>query len=276
MTIKSEIREIPANLLSVDPRVQRQLDPRRVVKLAGEWDDLMVGVLTVSHRDSGRSFPALGADAETVHEYVVLDGQTWLAAFRQVCGQDTVLSMAAEVYEGLTVAEEAAMFIHHNDRKVVLVRDKFRLAVTAGEPWAVEINEILLSFGWAARGIDAGRPMHQFDSVSAAERIHRAGGPEALRKTFQTITNAWGSKQRAAVNAQTLHGIGLLHARHPELDSKQISALVHKLSKVPPGTMAGEITADRRRYNQSTTVASYNWILALYNRGRGEAHRLSS
>lgn len=272
MSIKSEVREIPANNLTVDPRVQRQLDPRRVAKLAADWDDLMVGVITVSHR---KPFPGQTGYPDLPESFVVLDGQTRLAAFRAVCGDSTALPMTAQVYEGLTLAEEAAMFLKHNNRKAVLTRDKFRLAVTAGETWAVEINEILLSFGWASRGIDAGRPMHQFDSVSAAEKIYQAGGPDALRKTFQTITNAWGSKNRHAVCSQTLYGIGMLHARHPELDSKKIHGLVTKLSKTPVGTMIGEVTADRRRYSQSMQTAAYNWVVELYNRGRSGEHRIT-
>jgi hypothetical protein len=80
MGITTELMEIGADKLSIDPRVQRVVDPRRVAKLAANWDDLMVGVITVSHRTSALPLPDGSA---AVEENVILDGQTrWQCAAR--------------------------------------------------------------------------------------------------------------------------------------------------------------------------------------------------
>lgn len=275
MAIKTEITELPAALLTVDPRVQRSLDMKRVKKIADRWDDLMVGVITVSARRSGRTVldPVAGDYSDT--SYVVLDGQTRLAAFREVCGQNTQAKITCQVHHGLTEAEEARVFLDHNDRKSVYSADRFRIAVVAGETWATEITEVLAANGWAGRGVDVGKPMRQFGPVVAVERIYDLGGRDAVVKTFQTITNAWGSKDRDAVCAQTLYGLGMLHARHPDLTSKQLHGFVTKLSKIAPGKMIGEITADKRRYSQSVQVASYAWVIELYNRSRAAANKIA-
>jgi hypothetical protein len=272
--IKTETRELPASILTIDPRVQRKLDQRRVDKLAAEWDDLMVGILTVSRRTSavpGDPFH----DNDAPDEFVVLDGQTRLAAFRQVCGQDTDMLILAQVHIGLTLEEEAEIFLKHNNRKAVSSTDRFRIAVVAGEPWALDITEILAEHNWTARGVTVdGKPMRQFSGVMAAEKIYRQGGYKALKNTFVTIENAWGSRGEA-VCTHTLYGLGLLHARHPELTSKQLHGLVTKLSKVSVGTFIGEITSDRRRYNQSLQSAAYSYVIELYNKGRSGNNRLS-
>lgn len=274
MAIKTEIKALPASLLTVDPEVQRQLDPRRVSKIAADWDDLMVGVLTVSHRV--RPVLLAGHEQTDPDSYVVLDGQTRLEAFRAVAGTPaTTGTLICEVYEGLSRAEEADIFLKHNDRKAVHTRDAFRLAYTAGQDWAVQITEVLAANGYASRGVDLGRPMRQFDSISAAKKIYDAGGAEALRKTFTTTSNAWGSKSREAASAPVLYGVGMLHARHPELVSKQLHGFVTKLSRMLPGQVIAEIMTDRRRYRQSTQTAAYNWAVALYNRGRAPGNQIT-
>ena len=268
MPIETEIRELPARLLTIDPEVQRIPQPLRVRAIADNWDSLAVGVLTVSYRRN--SFIGEGSP----DEYVVLDGQTRLEAFRAVCGEETTATLRAEVYTGLTRAEEAEIFLKHNDRRAVHARDAFRIAYVAGQEWAVEITKILADHGYAARGVDLGQPMRQFGPVSAAKKVYETGGAQALRKTFTTITNAWGSKNRDAVNAQTVYGLGMLHARHPELTSKQLHGFVAKLGKTTPLTFVAEVTADKRRYRQSVQTASYNYVIGLYNRGRHDSHKI--
>jgi hypothetical protein len=272
MTIKTEVKKLPASWLTVDPEVQRLPQPSRVKSIADEWDDLMVGVLTVSHRVSA----PLDQFSDVSNTYVVLDGQTRLEAFRLVAGVPaTNGELLCEVYEGLTRSEEAEIFLKHNNRRAVHARDTFRIAYVAGQEWAVEISEVLSANGWAARGVDVGRPLRQFGAVSAARKVYETGGRDALVKTFTTITNAWGSKNRDAVNAHTLYGLGMLHARHPELTSRQLHGFVTKLGKITPLSLVAEVTADKRRYRQSVQTASYNWVLALYNRGRATENQIA-
>lgn len=274
MPIKTEVRKLKASQLTVDPDVQRQPQPARVKAIAEDWDDLMVGVLTVSHRTR---YSAGGiAVYDRPEEYVVLDGQTRLEAFRLVAGDpETNGELLCEVYEGLTKTEEALIFLKHNNRRSVHASDTFRIAHTAGQDWAVQITDVLAANGWAARGVDAGRPMRQFSAVSAAKKIYDLGGRDALVKTFTTITNAWGSKNRDAVNAATLYGLGMLHSRHPELTSKQLHGFVTKLGKTTPLNFTAEVTADKRRYRQSVQTAAYNYVIALYNRGREDSNKIA-
>jgi hypothetical protein len=256
----SFIRPVPANLLTVDSRVQRVLDPRRVRLVASTWDDLMVGVLTVSHRLASDPAP---------DQLVVLDGQTRLAAFRAVCGEDTTAPLNCEVHEGLKLPEEALIFLQHNNRKAVMPVDRFRIALIAEEKWAVNIQGITARHGWYAQGSDipeslSGRA-RRFSAVAAAERIYKMDDGMALTRVFETITSAWPNTSGTVVT-ETLNGLGLMYVRHPELDGHGLTV---KLSKLGYGKFISSV-GDYRRGNTGMSIAqaAYKFTLDLYNRGR--------
>lgn len=265
----SSVTEISANLLTIDPRVQRVLDANRVRKIAATWDDLMVGVLTVSHR----VYPSQEAPRE---EFVVLDGQTRLAAFRAVCGEETTAPLRCEVHEGLRLPEEASIFLYHNNRKAVSHIDRFRIALLAEEKWAVNIQGITARHGWYAQGTDvpsvqAGRA-HRFSAIGMAEKVYRMDDGMALTRVFETVTTAWPSTE-GTVTTETLAGLGMMFARHPELDG---IGLTVKLSKLGYGKFVSSV-GDYRRANtgMSLSQASYRFTLDLYNRFR-RTHRIEA
>lgn len=268
MTLTSEVREVPANLLTIDPRVQRASDPRRVKKLADNWDDLMVGVLTVSHR---RGFVIMDGQpvGQEREEFVVLDGQTRLEAFRLVCNDDslTAAPMMCQVFESLTLKEEAQIFLQHNDRRAVTPRDRYRLAVTAGEEWALDIRDIAGRTGWYVQGSEKISPKARlFSAVSAAEKIYRMDEGRSLRKTFDVIDAAWQSP-KGSVCSETIFGLGLLYARYEEEINGR--SLVQKLAKLGVNKFISGV-ADRRRARPGMSIqrAASDWTVDLYNVGR--------
>ena len=120
---------IPANELEVDPSVQRDISPARVKKIANSFAEHSLGILTVSRRES-RGFA--DSSNRTQVRYVVLDGQTRLAAVRLVAGTaDTSLPLLCQVYRNLSRPEEAEIFLSHNDRAAVRKIDRFRIALVA-------------------------------------------------------------------------------------------------------------------------------------------------
>jgi len=263
---KSRIMKLKVEELTVDPAVQRQLDPRRVRKLADNWDPKMVGVLTVSHR-------LIPDFDEPTEEFVVLDGQTRFRALELVAGESDVDSLiTCEVFEGLTRAEEAAMFLSHNDRKAVTPRDRFRLAVAAEEEWALDIRDIAADHGWYVQGTEKSAPKAKvFTAIGAAEKIYSLDDGRALKRAFDVIERAW-PRATGSVCGETLYGIGLLFAENPTgLDG---SGLVHKLEKIGLARFISAVN-DRRRTHPGTSIktAAQDWTVELYNRGR-RTHRV--
>jgi len=268
MTLTSEVRDVPADLLTIDPRVQRAVDPRRVKKIADDWDDLMVGVLTVSHR---RGFVIVNDQpvGQEREEFIVLDGQTRLEAFRLVCNDDSITTapLTCQVYGGLTLQEEAQIFLRHNDRRAVTPRDRFRLAVVAGEEWALDIQDIALRTGWYAQSSEKPSPKARvFSAIGAAEKIYLLDEGRSLRKTFDMIDAAWQSP-KGAVCSETIFGLGLLFARYEEeIDGR---SLVHKLAKLGINKFVSGVS-DRRRVNPGMSIrsAASDYVVDLYNVGR--------
>lgn len=260
------IKEIPADRLSVDPRVQREANPARVRRMADNWDDNMVGVLVVSQRD--RNPLPLPADATEGPEFVVLDGQTRLEAFRLVCNDDSVTTapLLAQVYEGLVLEEEAQIFLQHNDRRAVTPLDRFRIAVTAKEEWALDIFGMAARKGWFAKGMGSGPNTRRFAAVGSLEKLYLLDEGVSLQRVFDVIDAAWGNPS-GAVCPETVSGLGSLFYRYgDQIDTR---SLVLKLGKVGFNRFMSGV-ADRRRVNPGTSVskAASDWVLDLYNSGR--------
>lgn len=260
MGITTELMEISADKLSIDPRVQRQIDPRRVAKLAATWDDLMVGVITVSHR-----LPSFTGDARE-EEFVILDGQTRWQALRIVCGQGTTTcTMMAQVHSGLTLKEEAKIFLQHNDRKGVTPLDTFRIALVAGERWAESIQEIAARYRWAVAGTGDGS-QRTFQAVAAAKKIYFSDETgKTLDRVFSVIDAAW-PKDRDGVCSETLHGLGGIYANHGGLDT---AGFVMKLGKIGFNKYYSSVHDTYRAYpSMSLAKAAYIRTVEIYNQGR--------
>jgi hypothetical protein len=261
-----EIKPVAAELLTVDPRVQRPLDAARVRRLARSWDPRAAGVITVSQRSPERG----GAS-------VVLDGQTRLAAFLQLQQENPHAvsePLTGQVYTGLSEADEALMFLEHNDRKAVTPRDRFRLSVMAGEEWAVRATAVLASRGWYAHGMDAPADrttFHRYGAVQAVERTYKLDGTgDVLARTVDIVSAAWPTEPEA-VRAETLDGIGLLLDRWDGLDTKGLTV---KLSKLTLARYLARVNDWRIGHpGKSSRQAAYGFTVDVYNLSR-KTHRL--
>lgn len=197
------IEDVPVAKMTVDPEVQRSVDRARVAKMVREFNPNALGVLTLSHRLDG--------------SYHIIDGAHRVATVVATDHEDW--SLPAEVWEGLTLAEEAAMFRHRNNTRQVSPIDKFRVRVVEGDTAAVELDEILIKYGWK---VAWGTADASFAAVSAFESVYRSKfrGPGTTRDVCETvirvITETWGHDS-AGVRAELISGIGNLLLRYPTL-----------------------------------------------------------
>src|SRR5947208_4151829 len=84
---KFTVETLPANVLEIDPGVQRALNQERVRKLSDNFDESALGVFVVSARRA-LTMPGAPGDVDEETRYVVLDGQTRLAALRRFTGSE--------------------------------------------------------------------------------------------------------------------------------------------------------------------------------------------
>lgn len=258
------VETLKANQLEVDPHVQRKLNESRVAKLAADFHEAALGVLIVSARTN--SFRP-GEDGEEIPvRYVVLDGQTRLAAIRKFCGtEDTALPVVCQVFHGLSRAEEAEIFIEHNDRAAVRKIDLFRLALVAGHGWAVELDAVVKRHGYEAT--DSADKSRRFTAISTAQRIVRLpDGINALDRTFELLARSWGYRDGAA-SAEAVDGLALLFHRHGS--AVDVVTFAKKLAATEtPQTFKANVMAYRAATGISRTEASYRYVIKVYNSGK--------
>jgi hypothetical protein len=260
------VETLPANVLEVDPHVQRKLNESRVARIAADFHEGALGAFIVSERAARVLLPGEDGGEVDRTRYVVLDGQTRLAALRKFTGtEDTRMPVLCQVYRGLTVQEEAEIFILHNDRAAVRRIDLFRLALVAGHEWAVELNRVVARHGYEAN--DAASRDTRFTAITTAQRIIKLpDGMSALDQAFELIARSWGKRDGAA-SAEAVDGFGLLFHRHGS--AVDVPMFAKKLASTEtPQTFKANIMAYRAATGISRTEAAYRYTIKVYNSGK--------
>lgn len=219
MSIKSTFAFIDPSTLTTDIRVQRPIDMVRVNELSASFNADQLGTIIVSERPD--------------HTRIILDGQTRLAAKSKVGNTSPV---HAQIYTGLTLEEEASMFLAYNNSKPVSALDKFLVRVTEGDKTANEISTILSAHGWRAyKGGGDGT----VQAVNALERAYNRGGASGglvVGAVMESITKAWGY-QFAGTNASIIGGLAEMFIRYGhDVDRAK---LVRELQGTNPRTLLG-------------------------------------
>lgn len=231
--------------LTTDPRVQRPLDQKRVEKLAGNFNPAALGSFTVSQREDGTR--------------ITLDGQTRSAAAKLAGYKGDI---HAHIYTGLTLAQEATLFLDLNNTKQVGALDKFLVRITEGDQTAIEINRIATGYGW---NIKKGGGRNTFQSVTAIEKAYAEGGANGsfiADWIFKTITEAWAG-DFASGNAGIIGGLGLFFNRYGN-DVKR-DKLVRELQNQTPRTLIGRARSLQDASGGSLASSMGRLIHTLHN-----------
>lgn len=196
---------VKVNELDVDRRVQREeLKKHKVEGIVRDYNPDAVGVIHVSRRRT--------ENGALVGLYVI-DGWHRMEATRIVT--DNTGELPAHVYEGLTVAEEAQMFLDLNNSTQISAMDKHKVRVTGGDPQALRIEENVRKYGWHVNltpgdsNVNAVLKLYQLDELSQALEVE----PDLVSATFLVITRAWGTDRHGA-QAVILEGIAALLVEH--------------------------------------------------------------
>lgn len=213
------------------PEYQRGREENRIKEIAANWNPGKVGVIILARREDGR--------------LVILDGSHRVGG-GILAG---VTELPALIYEDLSVPEEAEMFLGLNDSRKVQPVDKFKAAVIANDPMAVEINAALHDFGWRVSwSSDPGN----FAAVTAAKAVYKGAGLpgcntglQLVRRTIEFITRTWGH-DRDGMQGYMFRAVASVLARYEgQID---VASLSERLSKTP----ASHFLADGRRMGEAT------------------------
>jgi len=243
-----DIEYLPVARLIVDPTVQRATDPLRVGRMAADFDEDALGVLTVSHRKNGT--------------YHIIDGAHRTGAAKLAKGED--YEVPCTVWRGLSIEAEARMFRLLNNTRKVDALPLFRVRMTEGEETAVTINMIVEEAGWKISTTTGA--LNGLNAVAVLERLYRLD-PDALGRALATLARAWGTDGPAG-DGRLIEGIGLLFHRYGT--AVEPDELARKLAPVGggPGAFLGRARQMRDLVGYSLPNAVAEIAVETYNKGR--------
>jgi hypothetical protein len=253
-TNKYTIEDLPVGSLEVDRRVQRTgLEQHKLEKMVKYWNEDAKGVITVSRRRD--------------RSQIIIDGQHRTEAVRRLT--DNQGTVTCHVYEGLSLMEEAQMFLDLNNTTKPPIQDKFRVRVTGEDPAAVRINDIANAYGWTiTRAAGDGN----INAVATLERLYLLSEklelePNLVQVALLVITRAWGM-ERYGVGATIMEGLGRVLAEHR--DKIDIENLIVKLKerKGGPSTLHAEATQMASLRHGKVSMAVAELVVDTYNKGK--------
>lgn len=250
--LKFDVRWLPVKTMVRHPKLQRTFRQSRANALAEQFDPDKFGELWV--------VPGNGRDSE---RWYVFSGQHRLSAVRKLLGEDQ--SVPCRVYEPLTDAQIADLFLAVDDQMALVPLDRFLMRVTKGDGAAKAILAIVRHYGLDVR---KERVPGVVQAVGALEFVFtRDGGASAVNRTLGYLNRTWGTNPDA-YHKDLIRGLGMIALRHgATLDEK---ALVKALGGEPRGPMGLVGTARDRAQIEGGSVAHSvaELVLRRYNKGR--------
>ncbi|MGW5232071.1 DUF6551 family protein [Streptomyces nodosus] len=205
--------KLAVGLLEVDPTLdaQRMFQRPWANKLHAIWNPAVLMVAIVSKRGDGR--------------YYLLDGQHSTKVALEKHGPD--FERHCLVFEELTTAEEAALFLAANrDRKAVKPVDNYRVALTAGEPLVTRVDAEVKSCGLTVTGSTSP------NQIGAVQAVLSVGAKREglLPKVLNTLANAWG-RDKTSWDNMVIRAVGMVidhEANRSKIDLDRLAKVLRK------------------------------------------------
>lgn len=245
------VEQIAASELLVDRRVQRdELNMRKVMKIESKFNKDALGVIYVSRRkDQG---------------LYIIDGWHRAEAAKR---KDPGYLLTCHVFEDLTVADEALMFLDLNYANQPSMLETYKVSLAANDPVALTIEEITTSRGWKVHPqpspghIQAIAALYRIDALSKKVEAD----PHLLDATLYVITRAWGNEQEGS-QAVVLEGIARVIAKYGA--RVQLDTLIERLRDRKGGARRlreeARTLADTRQGRVTNAVSEL--VVVAYNK----------
>lgn len=244
--------------VDVNPLVQREFVPSKAERIALEFDPEHFGTPVVNRRGS---------------RVWLIDGQHRAAALKIWLGEGWEdQQFEAEIYDGLTEAQEAEAFLRRNDSMSVNAYNKFRIAVVAGREDETMVAGIVLRAGLT---ITQDREAEgRVVAVGTLLNVYRRAGGEVLSRTLAIIRDAYGA---AGLSATTIAGMAMVVHRYGEnLDDTEMIKRLNRANGGVSGMLAKAERARRETGNPKhfctagAIVDTFNSLSAASKGGNGQ------
>lgn len=247
----SKIRPVPIGKMRVPPALVTQREFRKAHgdRLAAELDLDKLGYPIINHRDGN---------------YWVCDGQHRIYALKQN-GFDGTDVLDCEVYEDLTDAEMAELFLGRDDRRPIGYFDKFHVACTAGRQRETDVRRTVESNGLR---IGRNKEENTIGAISALCKVYDRSGAVVLGQTVRALKNAYAGDP-LSFGPQLIEGVGLVFNRYNgKTDEREMAAhLAASAGGVRGLLRRAESQRERTGNDKAQCVAAT--VVDVYNKGRG-------
>lgn len=213
--------KVKAGELAVCDLVQRSVEEAHCKRMAKNWDDSLVGVLSVSHRDG---------------QFFLIDGQQRFTVKTQYHG-DLDYEFDVVMYEGLTIKDEGRMFLSFNrDHKAVTAYDKYKVAVTIGEPDELAVDKIVKKLGYRVGQRSGAKTI---GCVSTLLRVYKQMGEDVLKQSLEMTARLYGQSDDPW-NATFVEGLAIFINRYSKDVHFEYEGIYSSLCKVPVAALVQE------------------------------------
>lgn len=246
----SKIRPVPMGSMRTPPALvtQREFRQAHADRIAADLDLNKLGFPIINHRDG---------------IFWVLDGQHRIAALKQF-GFGDKDTLECEVFEDLTDAEMADIFLGRDARKPIPIYDKFHVSCTAGHRRERDIQRAVESNG---QKISRNAKEGGVSAVGALGKVYDRSGDVVLGQVVRAI-NLGFSGEPAAFDASIIEGLGLVFNRYNgRTNERDLGA---RLSELRHGSreLLRKAEAIRVRTGNQKKQCVAAAVVDIYNKGR--------
>lgn len=248
----SKVRPVPVSEMRVPPAevTQRHFKQSQAERYAADFDIDRLGIPVVNRRDG---------------VYWLLDGQHRIAALKMFFKPQDPGSIDCEVYEDLTDAEAADIFLGRDDRRPISQYEKFRVACTAGHQRETDILRTVEVNGLK---VSTTQDVNTVQAVSAMGKVYDTAGPKVLGMALRSIKNSYGGDAKS-FDGTLIQALGLVYNRYNDRVSERL--MVQRLQAVPQGARQlmrrAEVLRERTGTGKSHCLAAV--IVEEYNKSLG-------
>jgi predicted RNA binding protein YcfA (HicA-like mRNA interferase family) len=238
---------LPASILVVDHRYQRPLNAAWARQLVNQWDDRLLGILTVSEREDG---------------FALLEGQHRVAAL--VARGEGTRPVPCLAFKNLSLKEEADIYLGRNTVKLSTTLALFHAKLVAGDSAALEIHRIVTGIYGLNIGGGGGRKT-TINCLGALQKLEQWG---VLGQTFFIWNEAWQGKADASdrLRAAILLALGTMVNYYGKLlDHKRLAAQLRPYSAPELLHMALAKNTGQASSRRQSFVLMVDVFRGLYN-----------
>lgn len=246
----SKIRPVPIAQMRVPPALVTQREFRKAHgdRIAADLDLNKLGYPIINHRDG---------------IYWVLDGQHRLYALKSNGFEKDVLD--CEVYEDLSDAEMADIFLGRDARRAIPIYDKFHVSCTAGHRRERDIQRAVESNGLK---ISRTREDGGISAVGSLGRVYDRSGEVVLGQVARTIKRGFAGDP-SAFDRSVIEGLGLVFNRYNGRTKED--DLATRLAALRQGAreLLRKANGIRERTGNDKAQCVAAAVVDIYNRGTG-------